>query len=63
MSGDGSSESVVKDNRGRTCQLVTPVHPGSVGASVSVSGYVAYVSPGTPPINRIATAAYAANDH
>lgn len=59
----GNFISVVKDGNGQTCQLVTASDPGKPGASITVADYVAYVSPGTPPISRIASAAYAANDH
>jgi hypothetical protein len=58
----GNFISVVKDGNGQTCQLVTASDPGRAGASITVTDYVAYVSPGTPPITRIASAAYAATD-
>lgn len=55
-------EVIVKDAQGTTCQVITNADPGPVGAHVSFHGYVAYVSPGTPPINRVAYPAYAQND-
>jgi hypothetical protein len=58
----GNFFSVVKDGNGQTCQLVTSTNPGATGATITVTDFVAYVSPGTPPISRIASAAYAAND-
>lgn len=54
---------MVKDSTGTTCQLVMHTNPGAAGASVSVHDYVAYVARGNPPINRVAPADYAANDH
>lgn len=59
----GNFFSVIKDGNGQTCQLVTATNPGQVGALIAVHGLVGYVSPGSPPINRIAFAAYAAGDH
>jgi hypothetical protein len=59
----GNYIAIVKDGNGQTCQLVTHTNPGQAGATVAVQNYVAYVSPGTPPISRIAPGDYAATDH
>ncbi len=50
------------DAQGGTCQIVTNTDPGANGSHAVYTNYVAYVSPGTPPINRVAFATYAATD-
>ena len=59
----GNFISAVKDGNGQTCELVTSTNPGATGTTITVTDFVAYVAPGTPPIKRIASAAFAANDH
>ena len=45
---------IARDSTGQTCQLVMPSNPGTPGASISLQGFVAFVSPGTPPVSSSA---------
>jgi hypothetical protein len=58
----GPTVSEVRGGNGEICELVTADYPGAMGATITVRGYVAYVSTFTPPNSWIAFPAYAACD-